>query len=479
MRLSIQSRLIAAVVPLAAAILIVVGAAWLSAPPSPVAADAVRRIDLLLLGSALLLILALAVIVAAGRQLTYPVRALVAAAVDLERGRLDRRIGALPAGELHDLGESIDRMAAALEAKVAAISDERARLQAIVSSMVEGVLVLDRDGRIVLLNAAAEQMLGLAPAVVGQRLLEVLRHHALNELVYWVLASSAGRSEEIAIGVSRAGASNGPAGLGSAAGEARIFQVQASVARATVLGAVLVFHDITEIRRLERVRKDFVANVSHELRTPLTSIAGYIEALLDGAKDDSRQCAEFLQIIKRHAAGLNAIVADLLQLSSIESGQYRWRREAVRISDLVEAAVRVVAPAAAGKRQFVTAGAVATELEVYGDSGKLGEVLINLLDNAVKYTPAGGRIGIEVEPGAETVEIRVSDSGIGIPPADQARIFERFFRVDRARSRELGGTGLGLAIVKHIVEAHAGRVAVESVPGKGSRFTVTLQRAKA
>jgi two-component system phosphate regulon sensor histidine kinase PhoR len=236
----------------------------------------------------------------------------------------------------------------------------------------------------------------------------------------------------------------------------------------------LVFHDITEIKRLERVRKDFVANVSHELRTPLTSIKGYIEALLDGAKDDPKRCLEFLQVLQKHTDRLNNIISDLLTLSQIESGQYIWKRDHVKMTDVVERAMAVLKPLAQKKRHQISVEIPEGLPAVMGDGEKLAQVMINLLDNAIKYTPDGGRISIEAGLSSDKIQISVNDTGIGIPKKDLTRVFERFYRVDRARSRELGGTGLGLSIVKHIVEAHGGKVSVESEPGKGSRFTLSL-----
>ena len=350
-------------------------------------------------------------------------------------------------------------MAADLETKMAEISEDRARLQAILSSMVEGVLVLDRDSKILLLNAAIERMFQLeSSTAVGRPLIEIFRHAQLHQLVQKVLKSKADQSEEIMMFMP----------------EERIFTVQASVAQKGGIAAVLVFHDVTDLKRLERVRKDFVANVSHELRTPLTSIKGYIEALIDGGKDDPQKCAEFLGIIEKHADQLNALLSDLLQLSTIESGQYQWRRGTVSISDLIGKAVHLLRPLAEKKRQAIVVAPAEGVGPVTGDADKLTEVLINLIDNAIKYTPEGGRITVETGQKGNAVEIAVGDTGIGIPSKEIPRIFERFYRVDRARSREMGGTGLGLAIVKHIVEAHGGKVAVESQMGKGSRFIVTL-----
>jgi signal transduction histidine kinase len=218
---------------------------------------------------------------------------------------------------------------------------------------------------------------------------------------------------------------------------------------------------------------NFVANVSHELRTPLTSIIGYLEALLDGAQDEPARRQEFLRVMKAQADRINALVNDLLQLSQIESGSYRWRREPVDVVDLARRSVALVEPMAQNKRITMRVTGE-SPIRMIADAEKLTQVLVNLLDNAVKYTDEGGAIDVAINARDRLVTIHVSDTGIGIPYLDQDRIFERFYRVDRARSRALGGTGLGLSIVKHIVEAHGGRVSVESRLGKGSTFTVTI-----
>jgi signal transduction histidine kinase len=242
--------------------------------------------------------------------------------------------------------------------------------------------------------------------------------------------------------------------------------------------------DITALRRLEQVRKDFVANVSHELRTPLTSIKGYVEALLDGARDNPDEAVRFLQIILRQSDRLNLILEDLLQLSQIESGMVRFRREPVHLGSLIERTLPLIKPLADKKRQSLTVAVPPDLPPVAGDEDRLVQVLTNLLDNAIKYTPEGGAIsitgGIAALPADSPAqaELSIADTGIGIPEADRPRVFERFYRVDKARSREMGGTGLGLSIVKHIVEGHAGRIWVEGVQPTGSRFIVRLPIAE-
>ncbi len=364
--------------------------------------------------------------------------------------------------EVGDLALALNQMASRLEARTKEISEDRIRLSAILSSMVEGVMVLDCRGTILMVNRALEDMFQInGRKAVGLSFLEVIRNHSLIELIKKLLDARAGRSGEVVIQTP----------------QETFFDVQASVATNCKDGevcAVLVFHDVTETRRLERVRKDFVANVSHELKTPLTSIKGYIEALLDGARDDPGRCLEFLRILKKQTDRLNNLITDLLMLSQIESGQYTCKRDAVDMADVTKRAVAMLKPLVEMKQHRLTVMLHPELSPAIGDEGKLTQVMINLLDNAIKYTPDGGAIAIEAMQSGNNIEMTVSDTGIGIPKKDLTRIFERFYRVDRARSRELGGTGLGLSIVRHIIDAHHGSIQVESEPGKGSKFTLLL-----
>jgi two-component system phosphate regulon sensor histidine kinase PhoR len=235
--------------------------------------------------------------------------------------------------------------------------------------------------------------------------------------------------------------------------------------------------NIQHLHRLEQVRKDFVANVSHELRTPLTAIRGYVEALQDGGKDQPEQLDRFLDIIRAHADRLNLIMTDLLLLSKIESGQIPLKQEPVALASLIDRTVGLLRHLIEQKKHTVVATIPRDLPPILGDEERLGQVFSNLLDNAVKYTPENGTITVSASAGKTFVEVGITDTGIGIPPQDLPRIFERFYRVDKARSRELGGTGLGLAIVKHLVEGHGGAVSVESSPGKGTTFCVKLPTA--
>jgi two-component system phosphate regulon sensor histidine kinase PhoR len=301
------------------------------------------------------------------------------------------------------------------------------------------------------------------PTDVGRHYLEVFRDPELNDLIQATLSDKKGYRRSLS-----------PLGQ-----PGRTFQVQSSLVQYTEDGAegiIVVFHDVTDLKRLERVRQDFVANVSHELRTPLTAIKGYVEALRDGGLQDPVQAEQFLRVIQRHSERMDKIVSDLLLLSEMESADRVLQRETVHIPDLIRTAVETLRPVAEGKEQDLRVEPLEGLPTLRADGQKLHQVMINLLNNAISYTPEGGSITVEARPVPEGVAVSVIDNGIGIPPDELPRIFERFYRVDKGRSRDLGGTGLGLSIVKHIVEAHGGQVRVESKPGKGSRFTFFLPR---
>jgi len=260
----------------------------------------------------------------------------------------------------------------------------------------------------------------------------------------------------------------------------RNFSVTAAPVRAAgANGAVLVLHDITELRRLERVRRDFVANVSHEFKTPLTAIQGFSETLLNGALDDKANRNRFVEIIREHAWRLARLTNDLLKLSRIEAGRLELEMRAIRVEGLVSHCVETARLKADAKEIEIRVNLSENTPAVRGDGAQLAEVLQNLLDNAVQYTQPGGTIDVKTRFDGKEVVFTVADTGIGIPESDLERIFERFYRVDAARSREAGGTGLGLAIARHIVDAHSGRIWVESAIGQGSRFHFSVPIASA
>ena len=430
-----------------------------------------RRNLLIAFGTAFVIAVALSIGLARG--LTKPLSDMAGAAKRLASGDSAGHIHVSSRDEVGLLAGTLNQMADDLRAKIEEVSEDRSQLLAMLTSMVEGVMVLDCRGHILQVNPALERMFNVTRADIHGRVSsEVLNHPQLTALISAVLSSRTGQEEEIWL------SPNG-----------RCLYIQASVAggeRENEACAILVFHDITELRRLEKIRKDFVANVSHELRTPLTSIKGYVEALLDGAKNDPDTATTFLEIILKQSDRLNLILEDLLQLSKIESGQALFKREPLQIETLIERTLAMIRPLAGKKGHRLMVDVDAGLPAVSGDEERLGQVFSNLLDNAIKYTPEGGSItvaahAIEIvsdtsasEGTQKCVEVSVADTGIGIPEQDRPRVFERFYRVDKARSRELGGTGLGLAIVKHIVEGHGGQVWVEGNRPSGSRFVVRL-----
>jgi two-component system, OmpR family, phosphate regulon sensor histidine kinase PhoR len=372
-----------------------------------------------------------------------------------------------------DLASALNEMAARVDRTIRSLSGERNQSSAILRSMVEGVAVIDADERIVFSNRAFSEILNLESAhIEGRPVIEIVRNTDLLELIHRVLQGGEGSSSNIAIGIvqqrnfSATAAPVLPLDAGAHAAQ------QAEFRKPT--GAVVVLHDVTELRRLERVRQDFVANVSHEFKTPLTAIQGFAETLLGGAIDDPTNNRRFLEIIRDHAARLASLTNDLLKLARIEAGKLEVEFVPVSFLEVVESCEETTLLKARRKEiSFETE--IAGDLPaVRGDRGLLHEVLQNLLDNAIQYTPAGGKIVVNARGNAHEVVVTVSDTGIGVPIADQERIFERFYRVDAARSREAGGTGLGLSIAKHIVEAHGGHLWVESEVGRGSKFSFSL-----
>jgi two-component system phosphate regulon sensor histidine kinase PhoR len=385
----------------------------------------------------------------------------------------------LPAGEprdeLAELGESLNETARQLDLEIRLLSGERNRSSAILRSMVEGVAVIDAQERLVFSNRAFSEILNLGSATSeGRPLIELVRISELLTLIRRALKGEEGLQSDIAMGIvqqrsfvmTAAPVNSLEVGAGSGAGVAE-----------KPSGAVVVLHDVTELRRLERVRQDFVANVSHEFKTPLTAIQGFAETLLAGALDDPNNNRRFLEIIRDHAARLARLTDDLLKLARIEAGKLELEFSSVGLTELIEGCAETTLLKASRKQISLEINIPPGLPAVRGDSSLLRDVLQNLLDNAIQYTQAGGRIQVSATAGAREAVITVADTGIGIPLAEQERIFERFYRVDAARSREAGGTGLGLSIAKHIVEAHGGRLWVESTVGSGSQFSFSIPLA--
>ena len=357
---------------------------------------------------------------------------------------------------LEALGQSLNQTASRLDRTIHTLTEERNLSSAILGSMVEGVAVVNGSERLVFANPGFAEILGLdVPPVSGSALLEVVRQTELIEAVRRVLGGEPRVESEIVTGTLR---------------QHFFAATVASVRAGETSGAVLVLHDITELRKLERIRRDFVANVSHEFRTPLTAIQGFAETLLAGAMDDPQNRDRFLGIILEHARRLARLTEDLLKLSQMDADRLELELRRTSVSQVIESCYETARHRAAEKELSLFLDAPPRLPDVLVDQRRLQEVLQNLLDNAIQYTLPGGKITLSAEAGNEEIIFTVSDTGIGIPQVDQPRIFERFYRVDAARSREAGGTGLGLAIAKHLVEVHNGRLWVESEVGVGSQF---------
>ena len=360
--------------------------------------------------------------------------------------------------EMAALASSLQLSARQVRVMVETLQRESSRLEAILSSMVEAVVAVDPLLRITFVNRAFAELMGIAlPIAPGIPLVQVTRDHALLEMCTNVLSEGTAQQKRLIL----------------AAAGARSFDVQvAPLAGDPQRGAIAMLYDVTDIERLERIRKDFVANVSHELRTPLAAVTGYAETLLEGALEEPETGRKFVGIILSKARQLNNIVTDLLVLSSLESGKPPMP-EPVSLRESIESALRTVEPGARTRGVRLVCGPF-DDLRVLGHEVRLEQVFVNLLENAIKFNRPDGEVRVEVARASELTVVHVKDTGLGIPSRDLPRIFERFYRVDKARSRATGGTGLGLAIVKHAVEQMGGSVSVESSLGQGSVFTVAL-----
>lgn len=339
---------------------------------------------------------------------------------------------------------------------------ERARLETTFSGMVEGVLLTDARGDILHTNPAFREMFGLAREVEGRSALEVLASVASDDAIRKVIQTGEPAQREIEFEKPKR----------------RVFQVNFSPLRrdGKLSGVVSVFHDLTEIRRLEEVRRDFVANLSHELKTPLTAIRGFSETLLEESGDHPPESRRAIEVIFRHATELSHLMENLLNLSQIESGREELRLEEISVRPFVDQLLERFSMQARTKGIELLNKILDDTPSLKADPAKLNQILSNLIDNAVKYTPEGGKVWIRCQKGERGFCIEVEDTGPGIPTKEQERVFERFYRVDKARSRDSGGSGLGLAIVKHLVGLHGGDIAVESQPGQGSRFKISFPR---
>ncbi|MFZ5802809.1 MAG: ATP-binding protein [Candidatus Omnitrophota bacterium] len=419
----------------------------------------------MLVGAAAGIAVILVIGILMGGRLTRRVGELVEAARRYGAGDLTSAAAAMDSDELNVLATSMRRMAAALQKRIEELEIEKTKLGAVLDHMIEGVLAVDRANCVLMANPAVAKMFRTShDQMIGRSLMEITRNPKIDQMMREAVQSSGVVAQEIELGLPERSVLRGNAiGISKTEG---------------ALCGILVLHDVTDVRRLENLRRDFVANVSHELRTPLTSIRGFLETLLTELSSGREQEKHFLQMMQEDTDRLTRLIDDLLELSKIESGEVPLSCKRLDLRAEIGKVLEASAPSLARKKIRID-NAIGAEPAIFvsADPDRLQQVLVNLVDNAVKFNKEGGLIRFSACRDGAIVRVEIEDTGIGIPEKVIPRIFERFFRADKARSRELGGTGLGLAIVKHIIEAHSGAVHCSSRLGQGSVFSFTLPAA--
>jgi two-component system phosphate regulon sensor histidine kinase PhoR len=390
-----------------------------------------------------------------------PIRKLAAFTEKARMGNISGKIRIESKDEIGALAENINAMVDVLQEKIRIADEERRQLQSVFAGMAEGIMVLDKENRIETLNRGMETLIGSRIGeLYGRTILDAFRNVQLQDALARFRATGETVFQEITLGEENPVVLDATitASLRETDGEEK---------------TILVFHDVTRLKKLERVRTDFVANVTHEIRTPLTAIIGFVETLLQGALDDRKTARKFLETVQENAQRLNRLVYDLLTLSGFELGEMTLHPEGLSLADVIDEVLTVVT-ARVSEKNIRIVNEIPTEApKIMADRDRLAQILLNIVDNAVKFTPPGGTVAVTAsseEKGLLTV--RIADTGVGIPKGEIPRLGERFYRVDKTRSRELGGTGLGLSIVKHLMKAHGGRMTIESTPGHGT--TVAL-----
>ena len=415
----------------------------------------------IVLALALAFAMAVVLAIALSAPLAGPLREMMESAHRFAAGDLSARTRISRQDEIGELARILDRSADQLQARLNELAGERARTETILSAIDSGLLAVDHRGTVLLANHSLRRSLDL-PDPLGRHYVEVIRHSEVGRALEAALRTGRPQALEVRIHHLR-----------------RIYALQAGPfpgQEGMPHGAVLTFQDVTELRRVDEVRRDFVANASHELRTPLTSIRGFVEALEDGGLEEPPTARRFLERIRAAAERMTALVSDLLELSRLESGERPPTWERVAPDEVVDEVIAALGALAAAKEIEITTQVDAPLFET--DRDRLRGVLENLVENALKYTPAGGHVSVSARADEGSVVFEVADDGPGIGAEHLPRLFERFYRVDKARSRELGGTGLGLSIVKHLAESLGGVVSVSSEPGRGSQFSVRFPRAR-
>jgi two-component system phosphate regulon sensor histidine kinase PhoR len=393
-------------------------------------------------------------------RILKPINRMIQVSRKFSEGDFSRRILAPSRDEIGELAGTLNQMAQGLEDKVKEIQAQNQKLAAIFNSMIEGIIVVDKSAGIISINPTIEKIFGISKKEAkGRIFMETIRNNDIAEVISNVLENGLPLSKEVSLVLP----------------VRKIFEVNAAPVydNGFVSGCLVVIHDITEIRKLETVRSDFVANASHELKTPLTSIQGFVETLLEGALDDKENNRNFLKIIQDHANRLNNLIEDLLSLSHLESREITLDKRGLNLREQFEKVISGF-ESRLKKMNICVKNDLTAGISINADAQRIEQVITNLIDNAIKFNKENGFIRIYAREANGLITIFVEDSGIGIPARDIPRIFERFYRVDKARSRELGGTGLGLSIVKHIIELHNGSAGVESNEGLGSKFWFIL-----
>lgn len=425
--------------------------------------QSIRNLTFVLAGGLLVLFLIAAIIsYRVALSMTRPLEQITKVAKRIQNRDYSARVKVMKHDEIGELGHAINAMADSLHVQMTRIEQNESQLESVLDNMINGIVMIDGGGQILLMNRRAEEVLGFsAPELVGRHFAEAKQQYELLQMIQEGLTSKVHLREEITFYFP----------------EERLLElnlVPVLTDSDEFTGVLLVLQDVSAIRRLERMRSEFVANVSHELKTPITAVKGFAETLLGGAVKDEETTRSFLQIIYDESDRLNRLIGDILELSKVESRRVPLVFSPVEVDSFVSKTVKLL-EAEAERKKITVHMNIEQGLYVEADEDRLRQIIMNLLSNGINYTPEGGRVSIKIEgKGEDHIHIEISDSGIGIPKKDLPRIFERFYRVDKARSRSSGGTGLGLSIVKHLVELHKGTISVTSTVGSGSTFIIEL-----
>ena len=440
-----------------------VGLVRTSVPLTPID-EAMKSIQTkIALGGLLIAVLAAILSLVVSRRISRPIEEIRKGAECFAQGDFECRLPVSGSEELGSLSETMNQMAIELQHRINSMREQRNELEAVLSSMVEGVIALDKEERVISINQAAAQMFETNPSSAqGRSIQEVVRNSDLQNFVKNALSSTEPVERDIVLYSDGERIINGHSTVLNDAGGDRI-------------GALIVLNDVTRLRRLENIRRDFVANVSHEIKTPITAIKGFVETLRDAAMTNGKEADRFLAIVQKHVDRLDAIIEDLLSLSRIEEDVETEEivLEEGRIRDVLVTAIQVC-QVKAGPKNIRVELSCSEDLKAKINPPLLEQAVVNLLDNAIKYSEEESEVQVEAKKVDDKILINVRDQGCGIDKKHLSRLFERFYRVDKARSRKMGGTGLGLAIVKHITQAHGGHVTVESIPERGSTFSLHL-----